>query len=141
VEGHKDFEFNLTFGGAPLKVWADGYYSHTHSDLDMTVKNESNGSRTYIIRQVTEPWTIHFGPESASGEGDGNEAVEAGKVWAYKNILYINALTQDVVSIYNITGVLNKKVEIPAGLNKITLDKGIYVVTLKDGKVYKIVIQ
>jgi hypothetical protein len=39
------------------------------------------------------------------------------------------------------TGILQRKVEIPEGQEKITLERGIYVVTLSDGSVHKIVIR
>jgi hypothetical protein len=140
VKGHQDFSMNLTWTGAPLKVWAHGFYSHSDVDLDPTSVGESDGSVTYTIRRIVEPWTISFGPQSSTGPWVGNETLLEQHVWAHRNTLYINALTEDVVSIYNMTGVLNRKVEIPAGLSKMTLDRGVYVVTLKDGKVYKIVI-
>jgi hypothetical protein len=63
------------------------------------------------------------------------------RVWAYRNTLYINAKQEDVVSIYNMTGVLREKIEIGEGVSKITLERGLYVITLKDGSVHKIVIR
>jgi predicted transcriptional regulator YdeE len=39
------------------------------------------------------------------------------------------------------TGVLEKRVEIPEGLMRFTLERGLYVVTLKDGSIHKIVIR
>jgi hypothetical protein len=140
VKGHQNFEVNLTWTSAPLKAWAHGFYSHTDLDLDPTATVESDGSVTYIIRQVVEPWIISFGPQSSTVVGNDN-IVENNKVWTYRNTLYINTPAGDVVSIHNITGVLNRKVTVPAGLNRLTLDKGMYIVTLKDGKVYKIVVR
>jgi hypothetical protein len=139
VKSYQDFEMNLTWTSAQLKTWAYGYYSHKNIDLDLTSKQESDGSVTYFIRQVVEPWTVSFGPDLASAVG--NENISDNKVWAYRNTLYINTPVEDVVSIYNVTGVLNRKEIIPAGLSKLSLEKGMYVVTLKDGKVYKIVVQ
>jgi hypothetical protein len=138
VKGHQDFEMNLSWNSTQLKTWAYGFYSHTKPDLDLTAKKEDDGSVTYIIRQVVEPWTISFGPELSSV---GNENIAGDNVWAYRNTLYINTPAEDVVSIYNVTGILNHKVTIPAGLSKLPIEKGMYIVTLKDGKVYKIVVQ
>jgi hypothetical protein len=39
------------------------------------------------------------------------------------------------------TGVLNKKIDVPEGVSKFTLEKGIYVVTLKDGSVYRVIVR
>jgi hypothetical protein len=144
VKGHQDFEVNLTWLGTPLEVKAYGYYSHTFLKLDTeenSTWNEADGSVTYIIRQVVQPWTISFGPDPSSASWVGNEAVENRKVWTYRNTLYINSPVEDVVSIHSITGVLSRKVEIPSGTSRLTLEKGMYIVTLKDGNVYKIVIQ
>jgi hypothetical protein len=141
VLSHQDFEMNLTWTIPPLKTWALGFYSDDKVDLDATSVQESDGSVTYIIRQVVEPWTVSFGPGLSTAPWVGNDNVSDQNVWAYRNTLYINAPSEDVASIYSITGVLNRKVEVPSGLSKLTLDKGMYVVTLKNGKVYKIVIQ
>ncbi|MDR2385766.1 MAG: hypothetical protein LBD80_08955, partial [Tannerella sp.] len=141
VKGHNDFEMNLTWNTAPLKTHAYGFYSHTDADLDATSVQESDGSVTYIIRQVVEPWTISFGPEHSTASWVGNENIAGRRLWAHRNTLYINVTKEDVVSIYSITGVLNRKVEIPSGLSRMTLDRGLYIVTLKDGKVYKIAVR
>jgi hypothetical protein len=141
VGGHQDFEMNLTWTGAPLKTWAYGFYSHADVDLDATSVQESNGSVTYIIRQVVEPWSISFGPGTSTAPWVGNDNIGGQSVWTHKNVLYINAPSEDIVSIYSITGILNKKVEIPSGLSKLPLNRGMYVVTLKNGTVYKIVIR
>jgi hypothetical protein len=144
VNGHQDFEVNLTWSGRPLEVNAYGYYSHTSLKLDTeenSTYNPEDGSVTYIIRKVVQPWTISFGPNPSSAPWVGNENIENQKVWSYRNTLYVNSPVEEVVSIYNITGVLNRKVEIPPGTSKLVIEKGMYIVTLKDGSVYKIVIQ
>jgi hypothetical protein len=134
VSGHKDFSFTAAFTGTPLKVTAEGFYSHSTIDLDNTAKSLGGNVYEYTIRQVVEPWTVFIGP------GVGNDDVPDRRVWAYRDVLYINSDKADVVSIYNMTGVLNKKMDIPEGMSKFTLERGIYVVTLKDGSVYRIII-
>jgi hypothetical protein len=147
VKGHQDFEVNLTWepGFTPLKVHGHPYYAGGIVDLDVQAKQERDdpNSTTYILSQVVDDWTITFGPDPSSLPWYivGNENVSEQKVWTYRNTLYINVPAEDVASIYNVTGVLNKKVEVAAGLNKLTLNKGLYIVTLKDGKVYKFVVQ
>jgi hypothetical protein len=134
VGGHKNFTFTATFTGAPLKVTATGFYSHNTIDLDNTARSLGGNMYEYTIRQVVEPWTIFIGPAV------GNDGVPGHRVWAHKDVLYISSEKEDVVSIYNMTGVLNKKIDIPEGMSRFTLEKGIYVVTLKDGSVYRIII-
>jgi hypothetical protein len=108
--------------------------------LDDSREDVAAGTYEYTIYQVVEPWTIYIGPE-LSDRGVGNETLTGSRVWSYRNTLYINAAAEDIVSIYNVTGVLNKKIDVKAGINKLTLERGVYVVTLKDGTVNKIVIK
>ena len=138
VIGHQHFKFTAQFSGSPLKVTATGFYSHQVVDLDYHAVILDNGVYQYTISNVVEPWTVKIGPEPSTVS---NEGLSNQKVWAYKNTLYINAERDDVVSIYNVTGVLHKKLDITEGLKTLTLERGIYVVTLKDGSVHKIIIQ
>ena len=138
VKGHQNYSFTAWFTGEPLKVKATGYYSGTVLDLDLNAKIRDNGVYEYTIYQVVEPWTVEIGPALSTVGIDG---INNQRVWSYKNTLYINAEREDIVSIYNITGVLYKKVEIGEGLQTFTLERGAYIVTLKDGTVYKIIIK
>jgi hypothetical protein len=137
IQGHQDFEFRAWYSGAPYKVTATSYYSKVTIDLDNTA-TESGGAYLYAIREIVEPWTIKIGPTLSSV---GVENISALKVWAFKNTININVATDDIVSIYTAAGLLVRKEAIPSGISKFTLDKGVYVVTLKDGKVYKVVIR
>ena len=138
VKGHDDFVFTASYAGKSLiEVSAVGYYSGKR--VVLTPKYLSNSTYEYTIRQVVEPWDVYFDPTTLIGNVN-NESVLTQRVWSYRNTLFINVDQADVVSIYNVTGVLYQKLEIPAGLKKLTLEKGIYLVTLKNGSVYKIVI-
>ncbi|MDR3251113.1 MAG: hypothetical protein LBT42_05555, partial [Tannerella sp.] len=138
VRGHNNFDFTSQFTGSPLKVWALGYYSSEHLDLDATSVSLGGGLYRYEIVQVVEPWTVYIGPEERSVDSDG---IENGRIWTYGNTLYINVPKADIASIYNMTGVLYKKVEIPEGLNRFTLERGVYTVTLKNGEVHMIIVK
>jgi hypothetical protein len=137
VGGHKNFTFTAAFSGTPLKVTATGFYSQQTVDLDKTAKVLAEREYEYTIYQVVEPQEIEFGPESSSVS---NEGLDGQRVWAYRNTLYISATKVDVISIHNLTGVLYKKIEIPEGITRFTLEKGIYIVTLKDGSAHKVFI-
>ncbi|MDR3251235.1 MAG: T9SS type A sorting domain-containing protein, partial [Tannerella sp.] len=134
-----NFGFTSQFTGTPLKVWALGYYSSEHLDLDATSVSLGGGLYRYEIVQVVEPWTVYIGPEERSDVGNGD--IESDRIWTHGNTLYINVPKEDIASIYNMTGVLYKKVEIPEGLNRFTLERGVYTVTLKDGEVHKIIVK
>jgi hypothetical protein len=138
VRGSKDFTFTATFGGAPLRVVARGVYSGKERWLDKDMKILGENSYEYRIRQVVEPWIVSIGPEI--NHDVRNENADGHRIWSYRNTLYVRAETDEVVSIYNMTGILHRKIELPAGLQKIPLERGIYVVTLKDGSAQKIVI-
>ena len=137
VKGSKNFGFTATFTGAPLKVKAVGTYSFARRDLDNGAEMLGSNYYRYTIQNVVEPWTVHIGPE---GSTVSNENLSARRVWSYKNTLYVRVDTGDVVSIYNLAGVLYRKVEVPAGLQAIPLERGVYVVRLKDGSAHKMII-
>ncbi len=137
VQGHQNFSFTARYSGSPLKVTATGAYGG-YVDLDQTAVILADGTYQYTLYQVVQPWTVFIGPEASTVS---NDNIANQKVWTHKNTLYIHADREDIVSIYNLTGVLYKKVEISEGLQKFTLERGVYVVTLKDGSVHKIVIK
>ena len=140
ASGHHDFTFTVNFNyRAPMTVGAVGYYSQTTVNLDSASRQIGENEFEYTIRQVVQPWTVFIGPALRPGDVS-NEMFAGRKVWAYRNTLYINVEKEDVVSIYSMVGVLYRKVEIPAGLNNFTLEKGVHVVTLKDGTVHRIII-
>ena len=139
VRSHDDFVFSATYSNKtePFEVYAIGYYSQ--AKVVLPPKYLYEGTYEYIIKQVTEPWDIYFDPEKR-GDVTDNVAILGEHVWAFRNVLYVNVDKDDVVSVYNMTGVLYKKLEITAGLNKLTLDKGVYLVKLKDGSTYRVII-
>ena len=133
VTSSQYFRFYIWFNGDPMVVTATGFYSHQVKEL--TGKLMTDGSYMYTITNVVEPWDVKIGPGFVANDG-----VSGSKIWAYKNTLYINTNREDIVSIYNVTGVMYKKLDIPEGYSSMTLNSGAYVVTLKDGTVYKVII-
>ncbi|MDR2776042.1 MAG: T9SS type A sorting domain-containing protein, partial [Tannerella sp.] len=142
VRGYENFEFTATFTGSPLKVKATGFYSGRTVDLDRTAEPAGDNTWRYTIYRTVEPWTVYIGPE-ASDVSNGVLLPEGSqRIWTYRNTLYINSGKDDVVSIYNMAGVLQQKTDVGEGVRRITLERGLYVVTLNDGSaVHKIVIR
>ncbi|MDR1722753.1 MAG: hypothetical protein LBR84_02285, partial [Tannerella sp.] len=139
--GHQDFSFKAYYtSGVPFQVKAKGYYTENVISLDGPESRVELAPSTYqyTIFQIIEPWTVFIGPELST---TANESLNGSRVWAYRNTLYINVPAEDVVSVYNVAGMLNKKLDIKPGINKMTLERGVYVVTLKDGTIHKIVIK
>jgi len=136
-----NFTFRASFSKDVLAVKAQGYITNNWSDLDEMRLQLDEKWFLYTIPRVLEPYVVYIGPELTNYPYVGNVPLDGKKIWTYKNTLYINVDIEDIVSIYNLTGILYKKLEIQAGLNKFTLDAGIYVVTLKDGTRHKIIIK
>ena len=129
------FYFTSTFSGDRLAVTATGFYSGTILYLDETAEELGGNSFRYKIHPVLEPWTVFIGPGIVANDG-----INVNNVWSYGNTLYVNTPGDDVVSVYTALGMLHRKYEVYGGLNKYTLEKGIYMVKLKDGQAYKIII-
>jgi hypothetical protein len=71
-------------------------------------------------------------------QGVGNANVDADKVWANGNTLFINSTTNGIVKVYSIAGSLVKTVKVEANtLTTAELPQGTYIVTL-NGKTTKV---
>jgi hypothetical protein len=137
VPGHHSFTFRATFAdNTPVPVYATGVYSR--SDVILPATHLYGNTYQYWIYQVTEPWDVAFGAPYRSDVS--NPYLPSQKVWSYKNSLYVNVEQDDVVSVYTMTGILYRKMEIPAGQTALRLERGMYLVTLKNGAVYKITV-
>jgi hypothetical protein len=145
ITSREALSFTASFSGAPLKVTAKGYYTYPSSnyveDLDRFAVPLGNNTWRYSLGPIVEPWDIYIGPALSTAVGVSNDAVSATRVWAYRNTLNVNVESANVVSIYTLTGALYRQEEVPAGLTRLTLERGAYVVTLKDGAKYKIVVK
>jgi len=139
IFGHQDITFTVKFDGAPRQVTAVcGYYPYQVIVLDQEAVRLPDGSLQFTLHQIVAPWNIEFG---APGSYTSNAEIAGQKIWSYRNTLYINVPKEDVVSVYNITGALHKRQIATEGLTTLPLDRGIYMVTLKDGTVYKVVVK
>ncbi|MDR2232506.1 MAG: hypothetical protein LBE56_05205, partial [Tannerella sp.] len=107
---------------------------------ELTGKQNANGEYEYVIRQVkTQPVYIYIGPETLGPVA--NEGISQKAVWSYGNTLYIRVAQEDIASIYSITGMLVKRIDVPEGGITEPMTKGAYIVTLKDGSVHKVIIK
>ena len=130
VHGHQDFEFNVsTYGIDSLTVWATGYYSHEKVTLTPYYEH-IDGSVTYRILQVTEPWTITFGTVGTTAGETGNANIAKSAVWSASGVLYVNTVTPGIVSVYSIVGQLIKQ-ESVFGIKTFNLSKGAYIVNVQ----------
>jgi hypothetical protein len=142
---HNAFAFALTFDtDEPLQVVTNRVIAGIPEGEIYGTKNQ-NGEYEYLLRNIMQDVIITIGPGFASPPSTGGTSI-AGlddniNVWAHKNVLYIKVNKEDIASVYSITGQLVKKIELEEGNTATTLVKGVYIVTLKDGTVHKIIIQ
>jgi hypothetical protein len=146
VTVHNSFAFALTFfTDEPLAVVTNRVIAGIPEGEIFGNKNQ-NGEYEYILRNVMQDVIVTIGPGFASIPappipGGILDPYKQHNVWTHKNTLYVKVHKHDVASVYSIAGQLVKKIELNEGNTSIPLVRGVYVVTLKDGTVHKIIIQ
>ena len=138
VNSRSDFSFDVTFpNGEPLKVLAKGYYSQEEEELVGT--ELGGGVFRYTITRIIEPWEVTISSVGTNNYVD-NAEIGGENVWAYGNTLYIKAEAAGRASVYSLSGVLLKQIDVNAGLTTETLERGVYIVEL-DGKHHKVIVK
>ena len=133
----QSFTFKLTFGGPVYTLLTNRLRDNGEIEY-LTGKLTANGEYEYTLPVVkTQPIYIYFGPIATGNELVDKDAV----VWSIGNTLHINVNQQDIASIYSITGLLVKRVEVPNTGISIPMQQGVFIVTLKDGSVHKVIIR
>lgn len=137
IGSYGNFTFTVKFDSEPpLKVTTGRIIDGVEEELIGT-KN-ANGEYVYVIRRVQQNITLTFGPDYAT---DNIEVVDGKAVWSYGNTIYIRVEKEDIASIYSVTGQLVKRIDVPESGASIPMDRGVYIVTLKDGSVHKVVLK
>ena len=96
-----------------------------------------NNEYEYTLTNIkTEPIYIYIGTREV-----GNEPIDKPSVWSNGNTLYIQVTREDIASIYSVAGNLVNRIEVPEGGIKLSLSRGAYIVTLKDGSVHKVIVR
>ena len=140
--GHH-FNFSVKFDGVPYQVHTNRLIEPRGGDSEFEILSgvlNVNGEYEYTLPIVkTQPVYIYIGPTRiVANESIDNRAV----VWSHGNTVHINVSAQDIASIYSITGLLIKRIEVPEGGIAIPMQqRGVYIVTLKDGAVHKVIIR
>jgi len=131
----ENFIFTLIFDGPIYEVTTNRTFDGQPEVLT-GVLNE-NGEYVYTIYDVrTQPIYVYIGPATVA-----NEMIGKASVWSSGNTLYIRVATEDIASIYSITGMLVNRIDVPEGGTTQPLAKGAYIVTLKDGSVHKVIVR
>lgn len=136
IRSQSNFSFKVFYlTDKPLKITTGRIIEGKEEELT-GVKNE-NGEYEYVLRRVTQNIVLSIGPDFATS----NLFVDKTSVWSYDNMLYIKVDRHDVANIYSIAGQLVKQIELSEGDATIPLERGTYIVTLKDGSVHKVIIK
>ncbi|MDR2148241.1 MAG: PKD domain-containing protein [Tannerella sp.] len=137
VQGHEDFEFNATYAkGEPYVVEAYGDYSL--KTVRLYPKQEGDGSFSYLIRQVVEPWTITFVTTEIESQITGTENIADVSVSTYNNVLTIVSDRTATADIYTMLGTRYKRLTVTEGTTREILPEGIYVVVINE-KRFKVI--
>ena len=99
-------------------------------------KKNANGEYEYFIPQVRVDIVLTFGPDYVSADD-----VEGSMVWSHSNMINIRVDKDDIASIYMVTGQIVHQLSIPEGTTSVPMERGVYIVTLKDGSVHKVIVK
>ena len=133
----QDFKFKAKYSTEkPLKVMTDRLVDGKEEEL--VCKLNANGEYEYVIRKVTQNIVLTIGPDFASVD---NAIIDGRAVWSHNNTIYIRVEKEDIASIYSIAGQLVKRIELPEGDTPVPMERGVYIVTLIDGSVHKVILK
>ena len=99
-------------------------------------KKNADGSYTYTVRRVQENLTVKLSYTQSNTEVAGT------RVWSENGQLYVTAAVSGRANVYNVLGKLNRSLTFSAGETKsVSVPAGIYVVSLNNGKAYKVAVR
>ena len=131
-----NFDFKAMFTTEqPLKVMTNRVFDGKQEEL--AGKLNANGEYEYTIRQVTQNIVLTIGPDFATSNG----LVDGTAVWSHDNTIYIKVEKEDIASIYSVAGQLVKRIDLPQGSTPVSMERGVYIVTLKDGSIHKVILK
>ncbi|MDR2469330.1 MAG: hypothetical protein LBD27_02470, partial [Tannerella sp.] len=141
INSHHDFKFSVLFPTLrPLRVSTDRVLKVEGGQelVEGELKGVPNagGKYEYVIRDVRQDVQVFIGPEYTA-----NETAEDSRVWAHRNMVYFRMDREDMASIYLTDGRLVKRIEVSEGLTTLAMERGLYIITLKDGSVHKVIVK
>jgi hypothetical protein len=137
VPSHTDFALMLAFTTPqPLAVTTSRIIGGVR-EAELSGRQTRNGEYEYVIRSVQEDVYLQIGPGYASANG----SVDGRAIWSHNNTLYIKVEKEDIASIYSIAGQLVRRLDVPEGNTAVLLARGVYIITLRDGSIHKVIIK
>lgn len=136
VASQGNFTFSVKYASEPpMMVTTNRIVDGVKEELVGTLN--AAGEYEYVIRRVTQNIVLTF----SAGSVDNASVMGGTAVWSHDNTIYIRVAQADAASIYSIAGRLVKRIELPAGDTPVPVERGVYIVTLKDGLRYKVVVK
>jgi hypothetical protein len=140
VKSGSGFKFTAKYGpeyqreGEQLAV-RTGRIVDGKEEIIIGVK-KANGEYEYIIPDIRSDIVLRFGPDYVS-----SDEVRGARVWSHSSTIYIETERQEIASIYLVTGQLVRRIEVSEGTASVPMQRGIYIVTLRDGSVHKLIVK
>ncbi|MDR2119914.1 MAG: T9SS type A sorting domain-containing protein [Tannerella sp.] len=134
VDAHGNFSFKVIYPGGvqPMTIKT----IRATAEEELVGKLNENGEYEYLITQVYKDLVLSFtNPSDAALPGNG------ARIWSHNETVYISVDREDVVGVYSITGQLIKRIEVSEGNTSVPMMRGVYIVTLKDGSVHKVIVK
>ena len=139
VPSGNDFVFTIRPAAGKVPKVTTSRNNKTPDNLGVEIKPSTKepGGYDVRIRKVREELTV-----TVTYEGNSNVEAAATRVWGENGQLYIMSSATGRANVYNVLGKLNRSVTLSAGETKsVSVPAGIYVVSMNNGKAYKVAVR
>mgnify|MGYP000984879834 CR=1 FL=1 len=139
VPSGNDFVFTIRPAAGKVPKVTTSRNNKTPDNLGVEIKPSTKepGGYDVRIRKVREELTV-----TVTYEGNSNVEAAATRVWGENGQLYIMSSAAGRANVYNVLGKLNRSVTLSAGETKsVSVPAGIYVVSMNNGKAYKVAVR
>ena len=136
ASAYSEFKFTV-FSSKPIEITSSD--SRYNKKGGIKIDNKENGSYDVTVAPLMGVMTLTISSVTTESDEVSNGFIAgADAVWAAGGMLYVKSAEQGTLSVYSITGQLNKQIPV-SGSYSLALAKGIYIVKL-NGKAYKVVL-
>lgn len=139
VPSGKDFDFTIRPAAGKVPKVTTSRNDKTPDNLGVKIEPSKKEAGAYDvkIRKVREELTV-----TITYEGNSNVEAAGTRVWGENGQLYIMSSAAGRANVYNVLGKLNRSVTLSAGETKsVSVPAGIYVVSMNNGKAYKVAVR
>ena len=139
VPSGKDFDFMIRPAAGKVPKVTTSRNDKTPDNLGVKIEPSKKEAGAYDvkIRKVREELTV-----TITYEGNSNVEAAGTRVWGENGQLYIMSSAAGRANVYNVLGKLNRSVTLSAGETKsVSVPAGIYVVSMNNGKAYKVAVR